>query len=55
MRIIPKFLRKKHDYSHMFTLTALCVCVSCDVYSPTELNVFVDAGCDAHGNDGVVP
>lgn len=26
-----------------------------DVYSPTELNVFVDAGGDAHGNYGVIP
>lgn len=31
------------------------LCVNRDGYAPTELNIFVDAGCDAHGDDGVVP
>lgn len=26
-----------------------------DDYLPTELNVFVDTGGDAHGDDGVIP
>lgn len=26
-----------------------------DDYLPTELNVFVEAGGDAHGDDGVIP
>lgn len=39
----------------MFMMPCVCMCVSCDVHSPTELNVFVNAGCNAHGDDGIVP
>lgn len=50
-RINKLWLRHDDNCIFVFSITAMLT----DDYLPTELNVFVDTGGDAHGNDGVIP